>query len=73
MGMHNRSFERGDIIGMESGCLCDLKPMWTHQKKWMHGFINVWFKKDSDYFYPEQVKILDGSFIWGGQLWEPAV
>jgi UDP-2,3-diacylglucosamine pyrophosphatase LpxH len=69
MGFHERSHERGYVGGWENGCLCDLNPMYMKQKNWMHGFHIVWFETPGKYFDVQEVKIINGQFRYGTDLW----
>lgn len=68
-GTHERLLERGWVQGWENGCLCDLNPPYTKQKNWMHAFHIVWFETPGSYFDVESVRIINGQFRYGGELW----
>jgi UDP-2,3-diacylglucosamine pyrophosphatase LpxH len=70
MGFHERNHERGTVGGWENGCLCDLNPMYMKQKNWMHGFHIVWFETPGRFFDVQEVRIINGQFRYGSELWK---
>lgn len=68
-GTHERNLERGPVQAWENGCLCDLNPLYMKQKNWMHAFHVVWFETPGHFFDVESVRIINGQFRYGGELW----
>lgn len=69
-GSHNRNLAHGEVMGWESGCLCNLEPFYCRQKNWRHAFCVVHHHTMSDYFCVEPIGYVKHKFFYGGKLWE---
>ena len=67
LGLFRKACLGRTLVGIESGCLCQLDPIWDKDLNWHHGFVVV--KKIGDKCYPEAISITDGQFFYHGQLW----
>lgn len=71
MGSYYKTVYGGDtLVGYENGCLCTLKPDWTGDPNWQHGFSVVYKKKNKDRFHLYQIPIVDYQFFYGGHLFK---
>jgi len=66
------SYYKRDRFGIwgwwENGCLCSLNPDWIQNPDWQQGFSLVHFK-DNGRYWVEQLPVLDGRFIYGGDIY----
>lgn len=65
-GICSKTLRSGqELIGIEQGCLCSLRPNYISFPNWQHGF-SVFFKKEN---YPRfqvyPIRIPDYGFFWG--------
>lgn len=54
-----------ELIAVEQGCLCDLKPSYVVAPNWQAGFCVVFRKKTSPRFQIYPVRIPEYAFFWG--------
>lgn len=59
------------IIGYNVGCLCDKNPDYLRNKpnKWSHGFAIVYYMPNG-YFFVQNIRIIQGKFIYNGNLYD---
>lgn len=69
VGSSNKTLESRQIMGWEGGCLCDLNPLYTKQKKWAHCFHVVDMEQEGHFFHVQQVLLVNYQFLWGAELW----
>jgi len=62
-------FDR-QLIGVEQGCLCSLKPNYLVNPNWQHGFCVFWKKPDKPRFQVMPVVIPDYEFFFGGKSYD---
>jgi len=67
VGSHFRRTLAGLVEAHEIGCLCDLKPHYTSEKDWTHGFGVVEGNKTMTKFTITPVAIKDYEFWFGGK------
>jgi hypothetical protein len=62
------SYYKRDRFGtwgwFENGCLCSLNPDWLSNPNWTQGFSLIHF--NGSRFYVEQIPIINGRFMYGG-------
>ncbi len=58
------------IVGYNVGCLCDKNPDFLRNKpnKWSHGFAIVYYLP-TGYFFVQNIRIVQGKFIYNGKLY----
>lgn len=49
------------------GCLCSMKPEYTHHPNWQHGLAVGWFKKSGYRFQFDNIPMSGRAFIYGGK------
>jgi len=65
------NYEQKPIIGHSCGCLCDLDPIWRKGRpnRWVNGFGVFYFLPNGNFTFYNPI-IIDGKFIWNGQLFD---
>lgn len=58
------------IVGYNVGCLCDKNPDYLRNRpnKWSHGFAIVYYMPNG-YFFVQNLRIIQGKFIYNGKLY----
>lgn len=60
LGTHYRRYPGGrTVVGIESGCLCDLEPEYVSDPDWHHGFTLITKRTHTNRFHIKQVPIVD--------------
>lgn len=60
LGTHYRRYPGGrTVVGIESGCLCDLNPEYVSDPDWQHGFTIITKRVHTNRFHIKQVPIID--------------
>jgi hypothetical protein len=67
-GSHYKRDRFGTYGWWENFCLCTLNPDWIQNPDWQQGFSLVHFTAD-DRFWVEQIPIIKGKFLYGGELY----
>jgi len=59
------------IIGYNGGCLCNKNPEFLRNRPntWSHGFAIVYYLPNG-YFFVQNVRIIEGKFIYNGKLYD---
>ncbi len=66
VGLTTKSFIDGrDLIGIEGGCMCELKPNYVVSPNWSHGISVFYKKKGKERFQVYPIKIADYKFFFG--------
>jgi len=70
LGTHYKTLPNGDVLlGVESGCLCDLSPEYVANPNWQHGLTVITKRTDTDRFHLAQVPIVDYEAIYKDVLY----
>lgn len=56
-----------ELIGVESGCLCNRKPKYVKDPDWQFGFVILYTKKNSLRFQIIPIRIVNYGFFFGGK------
>lgn len=67
MGYYTKTLLNGkNLVGVENGCLCDLKPKYVQNPNWQQGFTILHLDDNGHDFSVEPIHIMNHEFYYGG-------
>jgi len=69
LGEHFKTMGDDTVVGVESGCLCDLNPEYVCDPNWMAGFVIVNKVKGKNRYHIQSVPIVKHEALYNGVLY----
>lgn len=69
LGEHFKTMGDDTVVGVESGCLCDLNPEYVCDPNWMAGFVIVSKIKGKNRYHIQSIPIVKHETLYNGKLY----
>lgn len=69
LGKHYKTIDNDTIVGVGSGCLCNLDPEYVSDPNWQQGFVVIDKLKNDKWFQIQDVPIINHTTLFKGKLY----
>jgi len=69
LGKHYKTIDGDTVVGVGSGCLCDLSPEYVSDPNWQQGFVVIDKIKKGKWFQVQDVPIINHTTLFNGKLY----